>query len=188
MARQAQRVTRAPEESKARILDAAQIAFGTIGYARSGVREIAESAGVAPSLVMHYFGSKEALFEQAFIRSVQMTAALSVARENFGLNSLELLSEDQADNVRAAAMLAQSIGDPAARAVAGELIEEAVLAPMADWLGKPHARGRAQLVAMLALGFTSLRMLVPPDPQAKEDRYVADWMARTLQRLADGED
>jgi len=31
-------------------------------------------------------------------------------------------------------------------------------------------------------------MLVPPDPQAKEDRYVADWMARTLQRLADGED
>jgi AcrR family transcriptional regulator len=188
MARQAQRVTRAPEESKARILDAAQIAFGTVGYARSGVREIAEAAGVAPSLVMHYFGSKEALFEQAFMRSVQMTAALSVARDSFGANAVDLLSEEQADNVRAAAMLAQSIGDPAARSVAGELIEEAVLAPMADWLGRPHARGRAQLVAMLALGFTSLRMLVPPDPAAEDDRYVAGWMARTLQRLADGED
>src|SRR5690349_19864712 len=128
MARQAQRVTRAPEESKTRILDAAQIAFGTIGYARSGVREIAEAAGVAPSLVIHYFGSKETLFEQAFIRSVQMTAALSVARENFGANSLELLSDEgQADTVRAASMLAQSVGDPAARTVAGELMEDAVL-------------------------------------------------------------
>src|SRR3954454_6414158 len=104
MARQAQRVTRAPEESKARILDAAQIAFGTVGYARSGVREIAEAAGVAPSLVMHYFGSKEALFEQAFVRSVRMTAALSVARERFGENALELLSEGDADTLHAATM------------------------------------------------------------------------------------
>jgi AcrR family transcriptional regulator len=188
MARQAQRATRAPEESKARILDAAQIAFGSTGYARSGVREIAEAAGVAPSLVMHYFGSKEALFEQAFIRSVQMTAALSVAREDFGANSLELLSEGQADTVRAAAMLAQSIGDPTARTVAGELMEDAVLGPIANWLGAPHACGRARLVAILALGFTSLRMLVPPDPAAEEDRYVAAWMARTLQHLADGDD
>src|ERR1700748_1568232 len=102
MARQGQRGTRAPEESKAPILDAGQIAFGTIGYARSGVREIAEAAGVAPSLVMHYFGSKEALFEQAFVRSVQMTAALSVAREDFGANSLELLTAGQGDTLRAA--------------------------------------------------------------------------------------
>jgi AcrR family transcriptional regulator len=181
-------VSRAPEESKARILDAAQIAFGTVGYARSGVREIAESAGVAPSLVMHYFGSKETLFEQAFLRSVQMTAALSVARDDFGDNALALLSEDQADTTRVAAMLAQSIGDPAARAVAGRLMEEAVIAPMAEWLGKPHAQGRAQLVAMLALGFTTLRMLVPTNRQSEQDRYVAGWIARTLQRLADGED
>jgi AcrR family transcriptional regulator len=188
MARQAQKLTRAPEQSRARILDAAQVAFGTVGYARSGVREIAEAAGVAPSLVMHYFGSKEALFEQAFVRSVQMTAALSVAREKFGANALALLSEGQTDTVRAAAMLAQSIGDPAARAVAGELIEEVVLGPIGAWLGAPHGRGRAQLVAMLTLGFTSLRMLVPPDPSAEEDRYVAAWMARTLQRLADNQD
>jgi AcrR family transcriptional regulator len=189
MARQAQRLTRAPEESKARILDAAQIAFGTVGYARSGVREIAEAAGVAPSLVIHYFGSKEALFAEAFSRSVKMTAALSVARDEFGANALELLSEEQTDTVRAAAMLAQSIGDPAARSVAGGLMEQAVLGPMADWFGAPHARGRAQLVAMLTLGFTAFRLLVPQEgPEAEDDSYVSAWMARTLQRLAEGKD
>ena len=102
--------------------------------------------------------------------------------------ALDLLSEDEGDTVTAMAMLAQSIGDPDARAVAGELIESVVIGPIADWLGEPHAPGRAQLVALLGLGFAALRKLVPPDPGGEEARYVARWMANALQRLADGED
>jgi AcrR family transcriptional regulator len=33
---------------------------------QSAVSNTAQAAGVAPSLVMRYFGSKEALFERAF--------------------------------------------------------------------------------------------------------------------------
>lgn len=47
----------------ARIRDAAVRLFGTRGYERTSVREIAAEAGVSPALVIHHFGSKDALRE-----------------------------------------------------------------------------------------------------------------------------
>ena len=47
--------------ASARIRDAAIARFGAQGFARTSVREIAGDAGVSPALVIHHFGSKEAL-------------------------------------------------------------------------------------------------------------------------------
>ena len=47
--------------ASARIRDAAIARFGAQGYDRTSVREIAADAGVSPALVIHHFGSKEAL-------------------------------------------------------------------------------------------------------------------------------
>jgi AcrR family transcriptional regulator len=47
--------------TKARIRDAAIRRFGADGYERTSIRAIARDAGVSPALVMHHFGSKEAL-------------------------------------------------------------------------------------------------------------------------------
>ncbi|MCC2628726.1 MAG: transcriptional regulator, partial [Thermomicrobiales bacterium] len=47
------------------ILEAAKICFMHDGYEQVGVREIAARAGVDPSLVNRYFGSKEGLFSEA---------------------------------------------------------------------------------------------------------------------------
>ena len=179
--------TRSPEETKARILDAAQIAFADKGYARAVVRDIAEIADVAPSLIIHYFGTKEALFEAAFARALDMTAILSPAREAFGAHAVSLLSESHTDTVRSSAMLAQSVGDPQAREAMVRLMEERVIQPTADFLASPHAYPRAQLIAMLTLGFTAFRILVPlgaPGSEADE-QFVRDWMRDALQRLAD---
>ena len=179
--------TRSPEETKARILDAAQIAFADKGYARAVVRDIAEIADVAPSLIMHYFGTKEALFEAAFAEALDMTAILSPAREDFGAHAVSLLSASHTDTVRSSAMLAQSVGDPRARETMVRLMEERVIQPTAGFLASPRAYPRAQLIAMLTLGFTAFRILVPlgaPGSEADED-YVRDWMRETLQRLAD---
>jgi AcrR family transcriptional regulator len=44
-----------------RIRDAALALFGTHGFDGASVRDIAARAGVSPALVMHHFGSKEAL-------------------------------------------------------------------------------------------------------------------------------
>ena len=72
--------TRSPEETKARILDAAQIAFADKGYARAVVRDIAEIADVAPSLIIHYFGTKEALFEAEDTLRGSLAAVAAVVR------------------------------------------------------------------------------------------------------------
>ena len=47
--------------TRARIRDAALALFGANGYSATSVRAIAEHAGVSAALVMHHFGSKEAL-------------------------------------------------------------------------------------------------------------------------------
>jgi len=47
--------------ASARIRDSAIARFGAQGYGRTSVRQIAVDAGVSPALVIHHFGSKEAL-------------------------------------------------------------------------------------------------------------------------------
>lgn len=47
--------------ARGRIRDAALALFGSHGFDGASVRDIAERAGVSPALVMHHFGSKDAL-------------------------------------------------------------------------------------------------------------------------------
>lgn len=51
--------------TEARILAHARALFAESGYDRTTIRAIATAADVDPGLVMHYFGSKQRLFEQA---------------------------------------------------------------------------------------------------------------------------
>src|ERR1700735_5801937 len=50
--------------TEARILAAASELFVASGYERTTIRAIARAAGVDAGLVMHYFGSKQQLFER----------------------------------------------------------------------------------------------------------------------------
>jgi AcrR family transcriptional regulator len=47
--------------TRARIRDAAVVLFGRDGFDRTSIRAVAEAAGVSPALVIHHFGSKDAL-------------------------------------------------------------------------------------------------------------------------------
>jgi AcrR family transcriptional regulator len=55
---------RRPDTRRSEILDAAVLAFGTKGYTRATLADVAEQAGVSPGTVSHYFGSKARLFEE----------------------------------------------------------------------------------------------------------------------------
>ncbi|SDT46506.1 TetR family transcriptional regulator [Microlunatus soli] len=50
------------ERTRSRIAEQASRLFGERGYDRTTVRDIASAAAVDPALVLHYFGSKRALF------------------------------------------------------------------------------------------------------------------------------
>ena len=51
-----------------RILMAAEMAFAEHGYAGTSLREIVKRAHVTQALVTYYFGTKEALFKEIFMR------------------------------------------------------------------------------------------------------------------------
>lgn len=53
---------RRPTERRREILDAAATVFGQHGFDAATIAEVAEGAGVSPGTVIHYFGSKAALF------------------------------------------------------------------------------------------------------------------------------
>jgi TetR/AcrR family transcriptional regulator len=51
-----------PEEKQKKIIDAALKSFGTNGYKKTSVSDIAAAAGISKAMVFHYFGTKKALY------------------------------------------------------------------------------------------------------------------------------
>jgi AcrR family transcriptional regulator len=60
--------TRGASRTRERILDVAERAFAEHGYAGTSVHDIARLAGFATGLLNYYFGSKEKLFVEVFMR------------------------------------------------------------------------------------------------------------------------
>jgi AcrR family transcriptional regulator len=58
----------ATENQKESILDAAEVDFSHHGYAGTTLREVAVSCGVTQALITYYFGTKQQLFEEVFLR------------------------------------------------------------------------------------------------------------------------
>jgi len=85
--------TRDPEATREAILDAAEDAFLTKGFAETSTSRIASMAGVTKSLIHHHFGSKEALWDAVKVRrfSIYSTQQMGMLREQEP--SAELLRE-----------------------------------------------------------------------------------------------
>lgn len=72
------------QPTRDRILAAAREIFAREGYERATIRGIAEAASINPSMVMRYYGSKEALFAQVANLDFQGEYLASVPREELG--------------------------------------------------------------------------------------------------------
>ena len=59
------RIRRSPEDARRHILEAAVRTMSQRGPAASGLKEVAAEAGVSHALIAHYFGTYEALVEEA---------------------------------------------------------------------------------------------------------------------------
>jgi len=70
--------------TRANILDAARHRFASDGFHRATVRAIAADAGIDPSMVMRYYGSKDGLFSAAADLDLQLPDLASVPREQLG--------------------------------------------------------------------------------------------------------
>jgi len=177
---------RSSSDTKARIIEAAQIAFSTRGYAQSVLTEIAESADVTAPLIIRYFGSKESLFEEAFSQCIDALPVFDADLADFGKVSIGMMVGGHEPTRRASGMIAHSIGDPRSREITMRLIKERVLGPLAQSMGGGDGAARADLLVMLGIGYTTMRMITPvPDPTAGESAVLADWMINAVQSIID---
>jgi AcrR family transcriptional regulator len=146
--------------TRARIRDAAIACFADAGVAATSVRTIAAAAGVSPALVIHHFGSKDALrtaCDEHVAASIREGKQAAMAAGT-GLDPLAALRES-ADRGPIMRYLARTLADdtPAVGALVDEMVADAVgymelgvetgtLRPSED----PY--GRAALLTVWSLG------------------------------------
>jgi AcrR family transcriptional regulator len=177
---------RSSADTKARITEAAQIAFSTRGYAQSVLTEIAESADVTAPLIIRYFGSKEGLFEEAFSQSLDALPVFAADPADFGKVAIEMMTGGHEPTRRASGMIAHSIGDPRSREITMRLMRQRVLSRIAESMGALDGEVRAELMVMIGIGYTTMRMVIPvDDAEAGESRILAGWLVDAVQSLVD---
>lgn len=171
-------------KTRARILAAAFDIFASRGYARAGMREIAEHADVATSLVVRYFGSKASLFEEALVHGLYARSMFAQDKRHFGKTMVELITSD--DDASLPAMIVLAIADPESKAIAQKVTRNVIVGSLAEWLGPPNAQARALNMLALLNGFMIQTRHLSAEPVSAASTR---WLARALQAIVDeGED
>jgi len=196
-AAQPRRGGRRPGESDTReaILTAARNGFAELGYDRATIRGVAATAGVDPALVIHYFGSKEALFGAALelpVRPAEIFARGAAAGpDQLGATIVRTFLEawePPETRVRLMAMLRSAMTNDAAMAMIRDLLVREVFGPITQALGVPDAQLRATLVGSQFVGLAIMRFIARLEPLASAsiDELVAA-VGPTVQRYLTGE-
>ena len=183
--------------ARARIRDAAVACFAERGVAGASVRAIADDAGVSPALVIHHFGSKDALrvacdeHVAAIIRQGKQEALTAGA----GLDPVASLRA-VTDGPPYLRYLARTLvdGSPHVAELIDEMVEDAVGyldAGVAAGTLKPtdDQRGRAVVLMMWSLGALVLHEHVTRLTGADlvdDPANAESWMLPALELLTDG--
>lgn len=171
---------RNPAKTRARILDAAFELFSSAGYAKTGIRDIAQRADVASSLILKYFGTKAALFQDALVNAIYVRGFFPRDKADFGLRMTRMVLSRK--DAQIPAMMVLAIADPESRDIARKITRRVVLESMADWLGPPNAFPRALEMLILLNGFAIQTGHLLDEPVPEE---TIAWFARALQEIVD---
>ncbi len=173
------------ERTRSALLIAARTLFSTRGFANTGVRDVAELAGVNSSLVSRYFGSKQGLFRATLEEVIDISPMFRGDRRRFGVDMVAAFFEAE-DAPGPLAMMILSAADPEAHATSVELLQAKALAPLARWLGPPDGEGRAARLNILWTGFLTSWKLLPIEALA--DARLAStrrWLEAATQAIVD---
>lgn len=150
--------------------DAATELFAARGYDRTTVRDIAMRAGVNQALLFRYFGSKEALFEEATSgQSLRDTAPGDLVAEMLD-NLLDPSSSARRDQVLTA--LLRTLGTDDEAAAIREKHNAGYAAALATLTEGDNADLRADLVLAWLFGISLMRGVAATQPLADADPAV----------------
>jgi AcrR family transcriptional regulator len=175
--------------SRERIFAAAKDLFERDGFAETGVREIAAAAGLAPALVIRYFGSKEQLFLATMDLDNGLTQVLAGPMKTLGAALADfVMSAAQPDLLGRGAFgaLMRASDRPAVRASLQQSLEVSVVGPLRKRLRGPNADLRARLVSACVTGlFSSLELIGDEKLRTADHQTVVDLYGSCIQRLLD---
>jgi AcrR family transcriptional regulator len=145
--------------TEARILAAAAGLFVASGYERTTIRAVAAAAGVDAGLVMHYFGSKQELFEQVTQGPGPLPALAGPPGEVAEEFLAQLADSLQTEPVQSLAVLRSMLTHPEAAHSLGERTIR-YRAELAAAIPAPDADLRAALIIAITLGIAVDRHLL----------------------------
>jgi AcrR family transcriptional regulator len=171
------------------ILAAARSHFSVAGYEGGTVRGIAAEAGVDPSLVMHYFGSKEGMFRAAMDFPVDpaefIPRLLAPGLDGLGERLVRFFLEtwDSPAGSPLLGLIRSVVGSERAATMLREFISREVLGRIAEALDLDQPQLRASLAGSQLIGLAMLRYVVKLEPLASAPpKQVATWVAPAIQR------
>jgi AcrR family transcriptional regulator len=175
------------EPTRAAILTAARRRFAADGFERTTIRAIAADAGIDPSMVMRYYGSKDGLFAAAADLDLHLPDLATVPRDKLGETLVRhwvaLWEGDRSDELLTVLLRSAVTNEGAAeqlRAVFGAQVAAAVATVVDD---PAEAPSRAGLVATQMLGLALCRHIlrIPPVVALDVETLIAS-VSDTVQR------
>lgn len=92
-----------PKEKQNTIIDAALKTFGTNGYKKTSISDIAAAAGISKAMVFHYFGTKKALY--LYLINLCGTIMINEVNEKFDNNVTDFFDRiKMSSNIEISAM------------------------------------------------------------------------------------
>jgi AcrR family transcriptional regulator len=169
-------------DTRETILDAARDLFAAHGYERASMRAIAARAKVDPSLIVHYFASKEGLLREALTlpmdpRQVLAAGLADVPDEKVGEELVRVVLgvwEQEDVRSRLLSLLRTAVSHDLAMLVLRQTLQRTVIAAVARLVDDESAEMRAGLVATQMAGLAMTRYLVglPSVAQASVDQLA----------------
>jgi AcrR family transcriptional regulator len=174
---------RSSEETKAVILAAARERFGASGFHATTIRGIAADAGVDPSMVMRYYGSKDKLFAAAADFDLRFPDLTAVERGELGRSLVRHFLERWEGDDALVILLRSSATNSEAAQRMGEIFGSQLLPVVAALAPTSEVATRAGLIATQILGMALCRFVLrlPPVVEMARDEVV-DWVGPTIDR------
>ena len=182
---------RRSDQTRAAILAAARRRFAADGFERTTIRAIAADAGIDPSMVMRYYGSKDGLFSAAADLDLQLPDLASVPREQLGetlvRHWVERWEGGSSDELLIVVFRSAITNEAAAerlRTVFGAQVAKAIATIVDD---RAEAATRAGLVSTQMLGLALCRYILRLAPVVALDLdTLLATVSDTVQRYLTG--
>ncbi len=168
---------------------AARERFARDGYDRTTIRAVATDAGIDPSMVMRYFGSKEGLFADAVALDLRLPDLSQAPRHELGaLLAGHFVDRWEEGDELLMLLLRTAATTPAAAERVRSIFAEQLVAAVTRLTGdRADAATRAGLVASQVLGLAMCRYtLALPPLVAMTREQVVELVGPTLQRYLTG--